>query len=216
MALTLTQLRAKVRNLLNRLDSYTGFYTDAKTDDALNESLDYVSARMMQEGEGWQQVVGFLSTTSGVASYALPSACSIITAVRYLYGDMYVPLIYDDQSSTSQTSSTSQLSQYPSTFRIVGNSIYFNPVPASVGTNYLQLEYTAYPAELVSGSDTLGLEFDRALARYVVYRAAGILLAQTGKAQPDWALYEQQWYSMMETIISKRTRLDTHIGMFRQ
>ena len=214
MAITLTDIQAEVLNILQKSPTYSGFYTADKVTRAVNESLAYVSARMMMEGNGWRQTIGYITTVANTASYALPTGCSIINAVRYLYNDIYVPMLYDDQSMNSQVAANTQLQLAPSRYRLVGNQLYFNPVPTFVGTNYVQIEYTTYPAKLTTGSDTLPEEIDQALYYYLVYRCADTLVAQTANAQPEWSLNTLQWYNAMESIISKRLRVFQVIGEF--
>lgn len=214
MAFTLAQIRTDVLNLLQKDPSYQGFYTTTKCNAIINESMAYISARMMMEGEGWMQTIGYITTTAGAATYPLPTGCSIINAVRYLYSDIYVPLTYDDQSFDSQVASTSSLSQAPFRYRIVGTNILFNPAPLLVGTNYIQLEYTTYPTVLAADSDQLSAQFDSGLYYYIVYRTAGALVAQTGQAVAEWQIYERQWFDIMQNIISKRNRVMQVISDF--
>jgi hypothetical protein len=214
MPFSLQVCQEEVLNILQKDPSYQGFYTSDKCKRAINESLTYVAARMMMEGEGWRQKIAFVTTTANTAAYTLPTETSIINSVRYLYNDVYVPLTYDDQSNDTQIASSSGLSTCPWRYRLVGNQLVFNPVPELVGTNYLQLEYTTYPTLLVNNSDQTPQEIDQALYYYLVYRSAGILVAQSGNAQPEWQLYEMQWFNAMEQIISKRLRVHQVIGEF--
>lgn len=210
----LSEVQADVLNILQKSPTYQGFYTTDKVNRAINESIAYVCARMMMEGEGWRQVIGYITTVANTPGYTLPADVSIINAVRYLYGDVYVPLTYEDQSTASQSASPASLGGSSSTYRLVGNQLYFNPVPQMVGTNYVQIEYTSYPTALSSGADPVPQEFDKGLYYYVVYRSAGVLVAQAGSAQPEWVQSEVQWWNVMENIISKRLRVQQVIGEF--
>lgn len=214
MAILLSEVQAEVLNILQKSPTYQGFYTTDKVTRAINESFAYVVARMMMEGNGWRQTIAYITSVANTPTYALPTDASIINAVRYRYGDVYVPLTYEDQSTTSQSASNSQVAGATGTYRLVGNQLYFNPVPQMVGTDYIQIEYTTYPAALSVGTDPVPTEFDKGLYYYVVYRSCGILVGQSGNAQPEWQLYEVQWFNVMENIISKRLRVQQVIGEF--
>jgi hypothetical protein len=112
-------------------------------------------------------------------------------------------MVYDDQAFDTQIAATSSLTQCPYRYRIVADKIYFNPIPLLVGPNYIQIEYTSYPATLAADGDSL-----------LVYRTAGALVAQTGQAVAEWQIYEQQWFSVMQNIISKRNRVQCVIADF--
>ena len=214
MAFTLAQIRAEVLNILQKDASYQGFYTTDKCNRIINESMAYISARMMMEGEGWLQTIGFITTTANTPSYTLPTGCSIINSIRYLYSDVYLPMVYDDQAFDTQIAASSSLTQCPYRYRIVADKIYFNPIPLLVGPNYIQIEYTSYPATLAADGDSLLSQFDHGLYYYLVYRTAGALVAQTGQAVAEWQIYEQQWFSVMQNIISKRNRVQCVIADF--
>lgn len=214
MAFTLAQIRADVLNILQKDQSYQGFYTTDKCNRIINESIAYISARMMMEGEGWLQTIGYITTVANTASYTLPTGCSIINSVRYLYSSVYMPLTYDDQAFDSQVAAGTSLTQCPYRYRIVADKLYFNPLPLLVGTNFVQIEYTSYPTALSSDSDTLLSQFDSGLYYYLVYRTASALVAQTGQAVSEWQVTERQWYEVMENIISKRNRVQCVIADF--
>jgi len=214
MPILLSDIQSEVLNILQKSPTYSGFYTTDKVTRAVNEALAYVSARMMMEGNGWRQTIGYITTVANTPNYNLPAGCSIVNSVRYLFNDIYVPMIYDDQNMDSQVASSSQLQLSPWRYRVVGNQLYFNPVPTYVGTNFVQIEYTTYPDKLVNGSDALPTEIDNALYYYLVYRSADTLVSQAGNAQPEWSLNTLQWFNAMEQIISKRLRVFQVIGEF--
>jgi len=214
VAILLSEVQEEVLNILQKSASYQGFYTTDKVNRAINESIAYVTARMMMEGNGWRQQISYITSVANTPTYSLPTDASIINAVRYRYGDVYVPLTYEDQSTTSQSASNSQVAGATGTYRLVGNQLYFNPVPQLVGTDYIQIEYTTYPAALSSGTDPVPTEFDKGLYYYVVYRSADLLVSQAGNAQPEWQLMTVQWFNVMENIISKRLRVQQVIGEF--
>jgi hypothetical protein len=203
MSVTLLDLETKVLSLLQKTAGYQGFYTTAKLVEAINDSLDYISARMMQEGNGWMQNIGYITTVANTDSYTLPTGCAIIRTVRFLINEVYVPITLDSQERDAFVKSDVQ-TQVPCRYRLLGNKIFFNPLPAIVGTNTVQIEYTSYPTELANSNDVVDPQFERGLVHYLKYRCASILTSQNGKPNPDWVRYENEWYKVMEGIITRR------------
>lgn len=211
MALTLAQISTSILGLVNKTNTYQGFYTTQKVTDAVNDSLDYIAAEMFQRGNGWFNTITTLNVTAGTPTVALPTSCSIIQAVRYLVGNVYVALMYDDQATQTQVQDPSATVQYPASYRLVndavlGPCIYFNPVPGASGTGYVQLEYSAYPTLLANSGDTIDPQFDRCLTNYVKWRAASQLVAQVGNPMPAWQRYEDEWLAKMKETVSRRIR----------
>lgn len=214
MAMTLLQIREEVLERLQKTSGYQGFYTPEKCLRMINESLTFVAAKMMRYGFGWTQKIGYVSTTAGVASYALPTECAIIKTLRYKQGDIYQPIPYDSMIRDAQDAS-GQSAQYPTSYRLLERNIYFNPPPSDAGTNYIQLEYLAYPAKLVADSDVLNSQFEPALEYYLIWRTCSLLTAGVGKSNPEWGFYETQWMEQMEQALSRRVDNVEFIGEFR-
>jgi hypothetical protein len=215
MSITLLDVENKVLNLLQKNVSYSGFYTSSKVIQAINECLDYISARMMMEGNGWMQKIGYITTVANTGEYALPTDCAIIRAVRYLIGDIYVPVYLDSQERDVYVKDNVQ-TQAPIRYRLISNKILFNPIPALIATNAVQLEYTAYTADLAAAIDVVDGQFEKALVWYVVYRSASILASTVGKAEADWIKYENQWYKVMENIITRRNSTPQYVREFQR
>lgn len=214
MAVAFSTLKADVLQLLSKENTYQGFYSDDQIKYAVNDSLDYVYAHMMFNGEGWIQTIAALNTVAATEEVALPSGCVVIHAVRYKHGDVFVPLTYDDDFDRLQYPDTVNV-VYPTTYRIVANNIYLNPIPSVVGTGLLQLEYSAFPSSLSDPSDTAAAEITRGLQRFVTYRAASVCLTTTDRAQSPWKEYEVQWWAYLQEIMSKRIRAPQTIKSFR-
>lgn len=200
--------------LLSKENTYQGFYGDDQIKFAINDSLDYIFANMMFNGEGWITTIGLLNSVAGTATVALPTGAVVVHQVRYLHSDVYVPLTYDDDYDNLQYTSTEN-TVYPTTYRLVGDNIYFNPIPSVVGTNHVQIEYSAFPAELSDPSDTTSEQITRGLQRFVTYRAASICLTTTDRANSAWKEYEIQWWQYLQDLMSKRIRAPQPIKDFR-
>jgi len=214
MAVALSTLETNVLQLLSKENSYQGFYSDDQIKFAVNDSLDYVYANMMFNGEGWLNTIANLDSVAGSNNVALPAGAVVIHQVRYLHGNVYVPLQYDDDFDRYQYTGTEN-TVYPSTYRLVGDNIYFNPIPSAVGTGYVQLEYSAFPAELADPADQTSAQITRGLQRFVTYRASSICLTTTDRAQSPWKEYEIQWWQYLQDILSKRIRAPQPVKDFR-
>jgi len=214
MAVAFSTLKTNVLQLLSKENTYQGFYSDDQIKFAINDSLDYVYANMMFNGEGWINTITTLNTVANTETVALPTGTVVVHQVRYLQGDVYVPLQYDDNFDRSQFKTTTE-TVYPTTYRLVGDNIFFNPVPSNVGTGTVQLEYSAFPTELSDPSDAASEQITRGLQRFVTYRAASICLTTTDRANSSWKEYEVQWWQYLQEIISKRVRAPQPIKDFR-
>lgn len=203
MAYTLAQVKNEVLQLLQKDSTYQGFYTDSKIFSAVNDSFLFLAGKMSLQGQGWLKQTAYITTMVGVSSYTLPANISTIRSIRYLTGTTYIPLEYRDTLGDAFTTISSP-SQYPDSYTISGNQIVFNPAPGTVGTNFIQIETVGYPAILSSLADEVGAQFDESSVRFVVYRAASVLVAALGEAPPAWKEYEAQWYGLCESLIARR------------
>jgi len=215
MPTTLGAIKSSILAILNKESNYQGFYTTTKLNAAVNDSIDWVYANMMFNGQGWNKTIGYITTLAGTASYSLPTDCAVIDVVRYLINGTYCVIKYDDQSDDS-FSVPADTTGSPGTYRLVGNSLFFNPIPTNVGANYIQLEFTKFPASLTSDVDAFDAAFSRGLENYVKWRSCSQLVAQVGRPVPEWQEYERQWYSHMTELISQRTRQTRFMGGFRE
>lgn len=214
MPATLAIMKQKILGILNKQPNYQGFYTNQKITDAINDSLDWIFANMMFVGQGWNKTIGYITTTPNTASYNLPNDTAVIDVVRYLINGTYIPLAYDEQSDNN-FNTTDKTVHVPLTYRIVANQIFFNPIPTEVGTNYLQIEYTKYPAQLAQDSDVIDTAITRGLENYVKWRSCSILASQVGKGVPEWSAYENEWYLHMKELVAQRVRQTRFISEFR-
>lgn len=215
MALSLASLKLKILNILQKETSYQGFYTDSKLDQAVNESMDYIAARAMHEmGNGWFQEIAYITTVAATSGYTLPTGTCMVREVRYLSGDLYVPIRPIEAVDESWTLTDTQV-VFPWRYELIGSQIVFNPVPSIVGTNYLQLKITKFPTALVAGGDTLSAQFTNALEWYLIYRSASLLVMSVGNANPEWAQKEAEWYRVFESMITARIKKPKYIKDFR-
>lgn len=208
------ELKGKILRLLMKTSQYPGFYDDDRVNDAIEEALDFVAVKMFLADEGWQTKIDYITTTAGEFSINLPPHMTMIKEVRYKFADGYLPLAYDEGNGQLQADPSSGTRQYACSYRIVDNALYFNPPLAEGGTNYLMVEYMAYPKRLQSDTDFLESHFDNSMLHFVKYRAASILSTSIEKFAVPWAGQESSWYGLMEQVVVKRNQQSTPIRDF--
>ncbi len=218
MSITRGELKSQILTLINKNASYSGFITDDKLNDAIEDSLDYLAVKMFEAGEGWFNNLEPLTVPSGsftVDLSGLSNAPIMINAVRYLVNNVYVDLEYDSQQRGNLVKDSTDLTQYPKTYRLInGNKIYFNPAPSVVGADHVQVEYTSLPAQLADDSSVIDSQFNNALLKFVKFRSASICMSTAGKTVSSWKEFEAQWYEAAIAIISKRNRKTVMIRDF--
>lgn len=212
--LTLAEIKAQIIRLINKSTTYSGFITDDKQTDAVQDCLDYITMRAFQAGDGWFNKIDYITTAAGSFDFSLPDDVAILNQVRYLQNDTYVPVPFDDFTGEDEVSSTSSITTYPARVRVIERALRFNPPPAEVGTDYIQIDYTAYPARLTGGGSNIDKQFDYGMLQYIKWRAASILMAQVGRAQADWKQYEMEWEDAVMQHIYKRIRTRSFIKEF--
>jgi hypothetical protein len=212
--ITRGELKGQILRFLNKTSEYRGFYDDDKINDAIQEAIDFVAVEMFQANEGWQLKIGTFETTAGQLTFDLPFSVGMIKEVRYLYGNIYCVMAYDDASGRSQVSNSSGERQFMSSYRIVDNRMYFNPPLNEGGPDYLQIEYMTYPKKLVNDMDYLESHFDPCMTNFLKYRSATILSASLEKPIVPWAGLENSWYEKLVTVVNRRNLQSTPIRNF--
>lgn len=215
MPTTVGIIQAKILAILNKQSGYQGVFTQEKLNDAMNDAIDWVYANMMFNGQGWQKDIIYVTTTANTPSYVLNQDIVTIEAVRYKVGESYQVLKYDDQSD-SNFAPSSQTTGYPSSYRILGNSILFNPIPTNVGTDFLQIEFSWFRPDLTGAGTSFNAQISKGLENYVKWRACSMLVSQIGEPDPNWRRYEDEWFSHMKQLVAQRVRQTRFMGSFRE
>jgi hypothetical protein len=137
----------------------------------------------------------------------------LIRQARVLFGDSYVPLIYDDQENrpTRVANGTVQVAHR---YRLMGNKLVFDPPLASGGAKYLQLEIVSYPKRLGGDGEIINSQFDVCALEYIKYRVCTILAGSIEKTQITWSAIEQDWATRLSHVLSRRVLSSTPIRMF--
>ncbi len=199
---------------LNKSAATPGFFTEAKVNNAIQEAIDYVGTKMMLADQGFLKAIGYLDVEANQITIAIPSHMEMIEEVRYLVGNVYIPLAYDSGFKTPMWSVNSGATSIPCTYRIVDNKFFFNPPLGVGGTAYLQVEYQRMPSIMRNSAQQVDPQFSRCFIHYIVYRTCSILAAAMGQTSKPWAGQEADWYEQMQTMIERRNKQSIAIGNF--
>lgn len=204
MPTSLGEVKGKVLRLLMKTPAKPGFYTPERVNDAIEEAIDFVAVEMFLADEGWATKIDYFTTEGGQLSIDMPDGMAMIKDVRYKYGDIYLPMIYDTANQAAQYAPDSGARQWAYTYRIVDNAFYFNPPLADGGVDYLQVEWMAYPKRLSNDTDFLESQFDKCMLHFIKYRAASMLAASLEKFVVPWSSQEQSWFAKMQAVVVQR------------
>jgi hypothetical protein len=208
------QIAHDVYQRLNKSAATPGFYTAEKVNSAIQEAVDFVATEMMLADEGWLKKIDYLDVEANQITIPIPPHIEMIEEIRYLVGNVYVPLAYDTQWRNPQWSVTSGATNLPAAYRIVDNKLYFNPPLGVGGSKYLQIEYMRYPSILRNDAQQLDPQFGRAFTYYITYRAMSILASAMKQNNKSWENEEAMWYEKMLTIANRRNASPTPIKEF--
>jgi len=163
---------------------------------------------------GWLDDIRYITTTAGDMVVPLPQDLAQIKVVRYKVDSSYIPLSYDKQERSAQADPAEGDTGGPSSYRLVGDRMYFNPALSEGGTNYLQIEGTYYPEPFTNKLDKISGIWNPAFRNYIKYRSASILVAAKMDGQPPWAPYEYEWKAELRKLIAKRVNTSTTVKEF--
>lgn len=207
-------VKFEIYQRLNKSPVTPGFYTADKVNSAVQEAIDLVAAEMFEADEGFLKKIDFVDVSANATTIPIPSHMAIIEEVRYLVGNVYVPLMYDSQWQVPQWSVTSGATQLPASYKVVDNKFYFSPALGVGGTDFLQVEYQCYPSILRSDSQKLDPQFDRTMIYYIIYRSCSILASAIGQTNKSWQYEESMWRQKMVNIVAKRNSGTSYIKDF--
>jgi hypothetical protein len=208
------ELRGRVLRFLNKTPSLPGYYTEAKVNDAIQETLNYIAVEMFLAGEGWLTSYQFLDTQAGQTSVDLPGNVAMIREVRYKVSDVYYTLPYDDQEGGFSYIGTGVQQAFGYRYRILGRQIIFDPPVSEGGERYLQIECVSYPSILVDDNEVIDPQFDAACCEFMKYKVCSILSGSIEKEMIAWAKIEAEWEEKMKAVITRRTLSSVPIREF--
>ena len=214
MSFTRAQVKYEILQKLNKSAATRGFYTDEKCNSAIQEAIDFIAAQMFIADDGWSHKMDFIDIDDGCVTVPIKPSWAMIVEVRYLLGDTYIPISYDQRFGDNGYSSASGAVQFPSRYQVIDNCFYFNPAISTGGTKALQVEFMAYPKRLSKDTDFLESQFDKSMFWFAVYRSCSIMASSVGEFAKAWTNEESSWWASMQQIIFKRNQQVTPIREF--
>lgn len=212
MSITLGQLKFDVLTLVNKTAAVKGFYTDAKMEMGFRDAQAMIATEMFIAGQGWQDKVRTIPVEAGAVSVDVPKDMTFINQVRYLFGEVWQPMTYDNMRQAPQLQPGTGINIVPWTYRILNGAFWFNPALSEASE--IQVEYTTYLRGQQSNADALPANFDTSMIQFLIYHCASFCVASVGKPEPEWERWENYWYSQMRTIIFKRNNQLAYIREF--
>jgi len=216
MAISKGQIKGMVLRYLNKTAERPGFMTSDKLDDAIEEALLSISIAMFEAGEGWLTKYIYLDCEAGQVSLDIPGNVALVREVRLgVYGGLYTPMVYDDRSrNTSYVGPAADYIANTSGYRILGNTIVFDPPLSTGGQAGIQIEAVYLPKTLVDDDEVLDPQFNGAAIQYLKYRVCSILAASIEKTQITWSGEERKWEAQLTSILNRRVLSSTTIREF--
>jgi hypothetical protein len=217
MSIARGELAGRILRLLNKSSKVPGVFTPEKIFDAIQEALDAVAMEMFIADQGWLTKMKYIDTVPNQVTVPIGPDMSMIKEVRYLFGDTYYVMTYDDGSGQSMINpQAGAATQMGSRYKIVDNQFYFNPLLAEGGPRYLQVEYMSFPKVASDDGEDLEPQFNNCMDHFMKYRAATILAVGFGKAagNNEWTALEQFWYGKLLAMVNKRNLQPTTIREF--
>lgn len=205
------ELDGLIIRTLNKTTANRGFYTTDKVADAVQESLTYIASLCFIAGQGWQSKMDHVTTVANQETVDIKPHWAMIKKLFYLVGSEYMALKYDDNPEASEYAGASGMTQWPCTYRIVENQIYFNPPLAEGGTNYLRVEYMAYPKIPQNEIDTLDFHVNDTWKEFIKYHSAKVCHANFEKGSWGMSALYEQWHSTLKMMLDKRNLQTTDV-----
>jgi hypothetical protein len=211
--ITRGQIMNEIWTRLSKTAATPGFYTALKVQSVIQESVDFLAAEQILADEGYCHKLDYLAPAPGATAIAIPADVAQVLELRYLVGNVYIPMKYDQAWQEARWAGSSGVVQSPDHYSIVDNNFYFSPPIGVGGLNYLQLEYMAYPRRFRLDSDVLPTQFDRAMFWFIVYNSCSLLDTQVSQSL-NWDKTAQMWYQKAINTINMRTRQSIPIKNF--
>jgi len=207
-------LQNQIYEILQKTSSAYGLYTPTKVQQSIDDSLAYISAKMMKNNSGWMNKRALLPVVADNPVVTLPAGCAIVNFLKMrnsTSSTVYSPLPYvENYNGSSDTQSST-----PVAWRLVNGAIYLEPIPDTADTQGVLCEYTAFPAALVADGTSLDPELDfSCFVAYAKYRAASQLYAIGSDGSPPWERYESEWAQVVIEMIARRFRVPTALIEF--
>jgi hypothetical protein len=212
---TRAELQADIYEILSKSPTAYGLLTPTKVNKAIQDSLDYIAAKMMKIGGGWLGRVSYEDITADDHYVDIPAGMAILNFVKRKNGNGdYEELAFDDGSKgTTVVSTTNSLTV--GTYRFSSGRLYLNQKPATAVTDGILFDGTYYPDRLTAdGSEIDGDMNNMTFLHYAKWRSASQLFGLTSKETPPWTASEIEWKQAALEQIARRFREPTFIRNF--
>lgn len=216
MAISRSDLQAQIYDIISKSPTAYGLITPQKVNAAIQDSLDFISTKMMKIMGGWLTSIAYADIEAGNPYVELPPGLAIVNFVKRknAAGD-YEPLDfyenYNNPTVTTQVATTSV-----GFYRFSSGKLYLEQIPQTDLENGIMFDGVFYPDQLISdGSEISGDLDNRAFINYAKWRSASQLHSLSSDAAPTWAASEIEWKQASLEIIARRFREPTTIQGFR-
>lgn len=220
MTMTRLQLQTEIYEIMSKTASAAGLLTPTKVNTAIQDALDYISAKMLKINGGWLTRLVYANVTGNSPYVTIPSGLSIINFIKYKTGtdSEYVPINFNENADGASdfTSGTGATGGLP-VWRFSNSMILLEPMPASTLANAVMIDGVYMPTALALDADNISGDLDnRVFTTYAKWRAASILRSLTTKDPPPWAMIEMEWKQACLEILARRSREPTPIRSFQR
>lgn len=197
------ELDGLVIRLLNKTTQNRGFYSVEKVQDAIQEALTFIASEAFLTGQGWTSKLEDVDTEAGQVTYPVRPHWAMIKKVFYLVGTTYEELKYSDNPRSMPAASSGE-TQWPCTYRIVDNKIYFDSPLAEGGTDYLRVEFVGFPKVPQNDIDIIDFHINPLWVEFIKYHTARVLYSDFEKGSWNKEPLYQDWLFKLRAMLAKR------------
>lgn len=219
MAVTRLQMQTSIYDILSKSASSAGLLTPSKVNEAIQDALDMVQAKMVKINGGWLSDVKYANYTANSALVTLPPGLIVVNFVKWksdTNSDYYAPITFDENALGS-TATTSSAGQGGLPFwRFSGQgTIRLEPIPATTIANGVMFDGIFLRDAFTTNADEFDGDLDnRIFTTYIKWRAASILRSLTTKEDPPWLRIEKEWEMQVNAMIARKMREPTMTRSF--
>lgn len=217
MAVTRGELQADIYEILSKSPTAYGLLTPTKVNKMIQDSLDYIAAKMLKIGGGWLTKIVYANFTAGNPYVDLPAGLAIVNFIKILgpVDGEYTPINFNENADGVTQTTQASAANFNPFYRFSSGKLYLEPVPKESKTNGLLFDGVFFPDRLLSDGAEIDGDMDNfCFVHYAKWRAASALFSLTSKNDPPWARFELQWQQQCEAMIARRFREPTPIKRF--
>ncbi len=217
MAVTRGELQEDIYEILSKTPTAYGLLTPTKVNSMIQDSLDFISSKMMKIGGGWLTQVVYENITANTNYQPLPAGIAIVNfiKVKQTGSDIYVPIQFGEGAQASSDTSSTGTGNFRPTWRFSSSQLFLEPKPSTTVTDGLMFDAVFFPTRLSSDNSEIDGDLDNmTFVHYAKWRAASQLFAMSSKELPPWKQYELEWQQAALEQIARRFREPTPVRGF--